>query len=630
LPKIYRKSMLKFLLGIFLINELYLSVDTSAVQQEVPVYSTLSQSKNLTIHPDFTVSLVDERKIIIYSADGLSHGFTRLFYDKLNEVKSFELEVKDGITGKSIKKARLKDMHDVAAYSSSTVFDDNRYKYFEVTAAKFPVEVIIRTELLSRTNFFLPVWTPVPNYNQKVTETSFVVNYPTEMGLKYKEINLSGVNSKTESNGLTTIIWTEKDLGVQAKDFDTDKDHKLLLAPVKFSLNQYKGEMSEWSQLAAWQFELNKGRDILPNEFQAKIFGMVEGVSEPYEKVKILYDYLQKNFRYVSIQLGIGGWQTMTASDVIKYAYGDCKALTNLMKAMLETVGVPANYTLVYAGVEADDIEVDLPSNQFNHVILQVPTGGDPIWLECTSSLLPAGFLGDFTKDRHVLVTYEGGGYLTKTPAYDSQDWNLIQSQTKVIIDPQGNATISALQQLSGNFSERMLSVKNNLDERQQRDFINRNSVISGLIVQDYKIEIQHQDSLPKSEITYKGVVQKFTQSTAKRVVLKSFMGKFSPGQLANKSLKQLDEYEIELPEAWQLDGDFPEVILDEENVKGSLLISLDGRMLKVRREINLYLSEKLEKDKETELLRKINLAFDRTILFTKSTQSATKSSLYE
>lgn len=622
--------MFKFLLGFFLLSEFFLPNDTTSVKKEVPIYSTLSQTKNLTIHPDFSYSLVDERRLIVSSADGLRHASISLGYDKLNEVKSFDLEVKDVLTGKTLKRAKLKDMGDAAVYSTMSIFDDNRYKYYEVTASKFPIEVIIRSEVFSKTNFYLPSWTPVPNYNQKVSETTYAVNYPTEMGLKFKEVNLLGEKSQTEANGLTTMTWTENDLPVQAKDLDSDDDHRLLLAPVKFALDQYQGEMADWSQLAAWQYELNKGRDVLPEDFKSKVLAMVEGVEEPYEKVKILYSYLQKNFRYVSIQLGIGGWQTMTAADVIKYSYGDCKGLTNLMKAMLETAGVPANYTLVYAGSNADDIESDFPSNQFNHVILQVPTDADPIWLECTSNLHPAGFLGDFTRDRHVLVTKEGGGYLTKTPAYDTEEWNLIQSQSKVVIDAQGNATITSKQQLFGNFSEVMLSVKNSLDERQQRDFLNRTSSISGLIVRDYNIEILKLDSLPKSEITYEGVVQKFSQATAKRVVLKAFMGKLGPDHLVNKSLKQVDEYEIELPEPWQPDGNFPEVSLNEENLIGRLTISLEGKTLKIRREISIQLPEKLEKDQETELLKKINTAFDRTILFSKSTLTTILTPTYE
>lgn len=622
--------MLNFFLGLLFFTDFFNLQDTSTVVAESPHFSTLVQHQTLTVHPDFTYTHVDERRILVTSPDGMDHTFSRLPYDKLNEVKSFELEVVDLATGKTLKKAKLRDMGDAAYYSSSSVFDDNRYKYFEVTTPKYPIEVKIRSEVYSKTNFFLPNWIPVLEYNQKVTESSFTVHYPTSMGLNFKEINLSGNRSEKELAGITTITWSESDLAVQARDFKSEDDLKLMLAPVQFALDQYPGEMKDWSGLASWQYELNKGRDVLPGDFATKVLSLVEGIEDPYEKVKILYGYLQENYRYVSIQLGIGGWQTMTAEDVVKYSYGDCKGLTNLMKAMLDLVGIPSNYTLVYAGPDAKDIEVDLPSNQFNHVILQVPTDAQPIWLECTSTLLPAGYLGDFTKNRHVLVTHEGGGYLTKTPAYNAEHWNLIRSQSKVVVDAQGNARINTKQQFLGNFAEEMLYVKSKLDERQQRDYLNRNSAVSGLIVEDYRIEVTNQDSVPVSEITFEGYLQKFSQATAKRIILRPFLGKLGPDHLANKALNQVDEYEIELPEAWRPEGNLPSVVINEENFKGSLEITMEGKSLRVRRELTLKIPENLEKDSETEILRKINNSFDRTVFFSSTNLTTSTNLSYE
>ncbi|GAB3230790.1 DUF3857 domain-containing protein [Algoriphagus aestuariicola] len=620
--------MFKLLLGIFLISNLALAQESDTVlkAEEVPIHSILSEAQILTLHEDFTYSHHVDRKIVVVSPEGLDHAFTRLFYDKLNSVEEFELEVRDLTSGKTIKKARLKDMGDAAYYSTSTIFDDNRYKYFEVAAAKFPIEVSIKSQVSSKSNFFLPRWTPVPNFNQKVTEASLTVKYPTRLGLKYKELNLKGNKKEEELAGVTSITWSERDLAAQPRDFDSDEDPRLLLAPVKFALDQYSGEMGSWSGLAAWQFELNQGRDVLPEDFKEKVLQLVVGVDDPYEKVKILYEYLQKNFRYVSIQLGIGGWQTMTAADVVKYSYGDCKGLTNLMKAMLDAADIPSNYTLVFAGSDAEDIEVDLPSNQFNHVILQVPTSSHPIWLECTSNLLPAGYLGDFTKNRHVLVTSKGGGNLTKTPSYDTEEWNEIRSQSKVILDDRGNAKINTEQQFFGNFAAYILYVKGNLDERQQRDFLNRNSSVSGLIVQDYRIEVANQDSLPVTELAFDGLLQKFSQMTAKRAILRPFLGKLGPSHLTNKSLKKVDEYEIELPAAWKVDGDLPRVSLEEENLKGLLEMAIEGKTLRVRRELSLKIPTELDKEEEAELLRKINTAFDRTVFFVNTTTTQSTS----
>ncbi|WP_332911989.1 hypothetical protein [Algoriphagus boritolerans] len=146
--------MLKVLLAIFLFTENYLPEDTTSVQKEVSSFSTLTQKQTLTINSDYTYTLVDERKLFITSPSGLKHATTILGYDQLNEVNSFELEIKDGLTGKSLKRARLKDMGDAPYISSFSVFEDFRYKFYEVTAVKYPIEVTVRSEVSSKTNFF--------------------------------------------------------------------------------------------------------------------------------------------------------------------------------------------------------------------------------------------------------------------------------------------------------------------------------------------------------------------------------------------------------------------------------------------------------------------------------------------
>ena len=145
---------------------------------------------------------------MVTAAEGLDHAYTRLHYDKLNEVKGFELEVRDVLTGKTVRKAKLKDMGDAASYSTSTVLDDDRYKYFGVTGTKFPIEVLIRTEVFSKSNFFIPTWLPVPNYNQNVEESTYTVNYPTELGINVKLFNISGEIIVTLVGGITSICWS--------------------------------------------------------------------------------------------------------------------------------------------------------------------------------------------------------------------------------------------------------------------------------------------------------------------------------------------------------------------------------------------------------------------------------------
>lgn len=587
-----------------------------------PVYSILSEKREIEITNTYEVINKVEQNITVLSSEGLSHAYTSIFYDKFNTISNFELEIVDPGTGKTIDKAKIRDMSDASINSSSNIFDDNRHKYYEVRSGKFPIQVIIKIETRASTNFHLSDWVPVKRYNQKLNKAVLTVVYPPELGLRYKEVNLQGTREEKMLDGKIQIIWAEKDLPVQTPDLKKEDDHRLLLAPVTFSMGEYVGKMEDWSGLAAWQYQLNSGRNVLPGDFVAEIKKMIVDAENDYEKIEILYEYLQKNYRYVSIQLGIGGWQTMAAADVVKYAYGDCKGLTNLMKSMLEAVGIASNYTLVQAGKNAEKIEKDLPSNQFNHVILQVPLqdGKSPVWLECTSNSLPTGFLGEFTRDRYVLVTNEHGGYLTKTPAYNTAEWNLVHTKNEIKIDLKGDASISTKITVQGNFAEDLQSVKHYLDTRQQRDFFNRNSPVSGLIIQEYDLQISHKDSLLKADVAYDGFIQKFVQNTAKRMILKPFLGKVTDDMLGNNSLNQIDEYLIELPEVMEAENLSENLVLEEQGIKVTLSTSLEGKNLSVNREIKLSLSEDISDEDKTELIKRINTLGSTNFYFIKNT----------
>lgn len=610
------------LLGMVLFLGSTPSFDSLTIENAPPVYSDLYENQLIKLTNSFEFVHQVERKLIVHSQEGLVHASTTLFYDNLNSIEEFELEVIDPVSKKSLEKAKLRDMVDAAVYSYSSIFDDNRIKYYEVKTSKFPIEVTIKTVTRSKSNFFIPTWIPVSQANQKLREASLTVVYPEEIGIRYKELNLFGTKEESQVGDSKVIVWKEKNLPVQAPDFDHDLDHRVLLAPVSFALGEYVGQMDDWSGLAAWQYELNKGRSDLPIEFKEMVVQLVAGTDDPYEKMKILYEYLQKNYRYVSIQLGIGGWQTMTAKEVIKFSYGDCKGLTNLMMAMLDAVGITSYPALVKAGEGAEDIVTDLPSQQFNHVILQVliPTSVNPVWLECTSSLLPAGYLGGFTKNRHVLVSTTMGGYLTKTPAYNNPDWNRLKGVYKLKIDPQGNASIKSSITMDGNLAEKMLRIKSGLDARQQRDYFNKNSMVSGLIIENYSLETNKWDSLPKAVLNYEGIVQKFIQTTAKRLVFKSFINKITEEQLSNNCLYQEDEYLIELPEVFKSEESLENLDYEDGYCTLKLVHHLEGKNLKITRSISIRLPEDSDPESKKELIKKINSMTVKNYFFNKPT----------
>jgi hypothetical protein len=166
---------------------------------------------------------------------------------------------------------------------------------------------------------------------------------------------------------------------------------------------------------------------------------MVAACKTDSDKIRVLYDYMKKNMRYVSIQLGIGGFKPFTASFVDSKKYGDCKALTNYMRHMLKVVGIESYPALINATYDSPPVDESFPANKFNHVILCVPQKVDSIWLECTSNFNASGFLGSFTENKKALLLTPNGGVLVSTPKSNAKNNRLI-SKTEIEIADDGSA----------------------------------------------------------------------------------------------------------------------------------------------------------------------------------------------
>jgi hypothetical protein len=182
----------------------------------------------------------------------------------------------------------------------------------------------------------------------------------------------------------------------------------------------------------------------------------------------LLYEHLQAKTRYVSVQLGIGGWQPFDAAYVYQRGYGDCKALTNYMLSLLKAANVEAYPALIRHGEDAPDVIADFPSNQFNHVILFVPMEKDTLWLECTSQTSPLGHLGAGNENRNTLVVTPAGGKLVRTPASKSTDNQQIR-RAVVMLNETGDAVAEVRTRYTGNQQDhvRWALAKNTPRERE-------------------------------------------------------------------------------------------------------------------------------------------------------------------
>ena len=356
---------------------------------------------------------------------------------KSHEFKSFLGTVRDA-SGKVIKKIKKSDLIISSLTDNYTLADDSYMVYYEAQSPAYPFTVEYIYQIKFKNGILgYPSFLPYGSYKQSVEKAEMTIELPDNMDLQYKANYTSNLkDEKINGKHIYTVSLTNGKAYISEPEAPSPQEIRpsVLFAPFDFCYDSHCGNQSDWKAFGLWQADLLKGRDVIPAELTNKLVDMTKDAKTEREKVKIIYEYLQNNFRYVSIQLGIGGWQPIPAESVAKTNFGDCKGLSNLMKAMLKAVNIPANYCTIRMD-DKKDLYKDFASfNQMNHVILLVPLQNDSIWLECTSQTYPFGYVHDGIAGHDALVIDENGkgGVVCRLPTYSDKD---NKTDTKLVID---------------------------------------------------------------------------------------------------------------------------------------------------------------------------------------------------
>ncbi len=470
-------------------------------------------------------STVEKRKYVvtILNQKADHHNLVYVHYDKdqkINYIKGNLYDSRGNLQDK-LKKSAIEDQ---SAINDFSLYEDNRIKYAKLKSSQYPYTVEFEYEVERKYTLFYPVFAPIYDHNISLEKASFAIIAPEDYKVRYKSQKIDNEVVITKIGDKKTYQWqVDKTSPIKTEAYGpsfSDLMPMIYTAPSDFAMAGYQGKMDTWKDFGLWFKKLNQGRSDLPEETKQKIKEITENIVSKEEKIKAIYQYLQANTRYVSIQLGIGGFQPFEASFVDEKKYGDCKALTFYTKSMLDVVGIKSHYTLVRAGKNAPNIPSDFPVNRFNHVILCVPNNNDTIWLECTSQRSPFGFLGDFTDDRNVLLITEEGGKLTRTPEYSSND-NLKKTSADIVIDESGNAEVNLNISYSGlQFDKQNINIWKEKSIEDQKKWLYRDLDVSGARINDFKLSYEG-DKIPVGTKKIDLSISKCSTVNGKRLFLK-------------------------------------------------------------------------------------------------------------
>jgi len=374
--------------------------------------------------------------------------------------------------GGSIKKYHKSDMYDGSATSGENMVTDERFLGVKHTIATYPVTVEMEYEEDYTSLIYLDNW-EIQGNEQAVQYAYYHLTIDSNAGFRYLNKNTAIKPQKATAGGKSDYTWEVKNLKAVKLEEGAEAWRvfpHIYFAASKFDFYGYPGDISTWQNFGKWQKDLNADVCSLSPEREAEIRKMTDSIKTDKGKARFLYDYMKQNMRYVSVQLGIGGLKPFAATFVDQKKYGDCKALSNYMSALLKAVGIPSCYAIINAGPNEEPAEPSFAFDPFNHVILCVPFKGDTTWLECTSSTQPFGKLGSFTENRYALIVDENGGKLVKTPRSTMQD-NIFNSEAHLTLNADGSAKAKVKILATGGYREEYIAVSS-LKTDEQKEYL--------------------------------------------------------------------------------------------------------------------------------------------------------------
>jgi transglutaminase-like putative cysteine protease len=442
----------------------FLRIGADAVVRSFQEKYTIINEKKAFIDVKIAITLLNEDA---EEQINISMPYDKLFHISRIKANAFNED------GKLVWILNKNEIYDIKNSAGPEYLDDSRAKIFMFPSYNYPFTIEYAYRYITEDLLMNPVTYFHSGSGISVEKSGIQYIIPTGVPFRYKAVNLKSPTDSLRVGNKLYLSWQEENIPAKRQKAYEPEIRKTLpalyCATERFDLGGYTGDLSSWKAYGDWVNKINEGKDLLNKEQADQVKELVKNAANSREKIRILYEYMQSKTRYFSVAFGIGGYQPVKSAQVAENGYGDCKALSNYMKALLKAAGIESYYTLVSAG-DGVDIKTDFPGQYFNHAILCVPDNKDTIWLECTNQTTPFGYLGSFTADRHVLVITPEGGKLQRTPSYGKNE-NRINTSSEITLNGSGDADVKIKLYRSGILYEGLKAVSEEKDDK-RKDFV--------------------------------------------------------------------------------------------------------------------------------------------------------------
>ncbi len=475
----------------------------------------LSESREMTIKSPEQAQLKRTLLIAVLNEASDEHIHYAV-YDDASKIKSFKGTIYNSF-GQEVRTVRKDEIQDYAAVEGG--ISDTRYRRMEVQYTEYPYLLKVELDMrLSGLIFISHLDWMLQAYSQSVLDAQYVLRLPPGMELPYQVMNSEMLPAKEQDGD--EMVWTfrvQNLPAIQPEAYSPPSSQilpQVLIFPEDIVIEEYQGNLSTWKGFGSFVHQLYQDRQQLPAALKAEVKAILAKTNDNQEQIEALYQLMQERMRYVSIQLGLGGWQPFAADFVEENRFGDCKALANYMSALLAEAGIESYPVLIERRDRPSyQLDEEFTFSPFNHVILYVPE--EEIWLECTSNSYPTNYLGYDNEGRKGLLIDANGGRLIETPITIA-DQNVRYTKLEVLLDADGGAQVKGVEQHQCHFYQDWQWRVNYWTEQEQEDYFLEQINPKNVAVKKWEVAIDRNQKQANIQLDIE--VPRYASKAGKRI----------------------------------------------------------------------------------------------------------------
>lgn len=429
------------------------------------------------------------------------------------------------VNGSRYKKNKVSNFSENNSSSGSVFYDDSKEQVFYFTGLSKGAKTKLDYTLnIKQPNLMSSVFMQDYYPSEKI-ETS--ITFPSQVEVGFKLFNLKEGEyafSKVIKGGNTTYTWLRNN--VKEVEFESDAPNPRYYMPqihpyIISSKNKdgsIKKHVGTVDQLHSWYRELIKGYEKNTDEPNDELVRIVDslttGITEEEAKVKTIFNWVQRNIKYIAFEYELAGFIPRPAAKVCKRRFGDCKDMASILTEMLGLAKIPAYLTWIGTrSIPYTYEEISTPSVDNHMIATYFNKSGIPIFLDATDRYIPYGQIADHIQGKEAMISLSDTDYkVIKVPEASA---NFSQQYDSCYLKLDGS-TIKGVgyQKLTGHYRNYATYYLSSYDESQKQRYfkatLKKGNNKFNLI--DYTLK-NLEDYEKPIEIDYQFDLQSFVQS---------------------------------------------------------------------------------------------------------------------